>query len=88
MAAGADEQVRVALCEQDCAKTVAVLLETAQPELVHRALVWVTEVASAPESEEVIAKPAQHLNKHNFNQSRRCRYRSQLRTKPLEQLSF
>jgi hypothetical protein len=61
MAAGADERVCQTLCELDCAKTICALLESEQPELVHRALVWITEMASAPENEEIRAQCATHL---------------------------
>lgn len=61
MAAGADEAVCKTLCELDCAKTICALLETAKPELVHRALVWVNEMASAPEDAAVRVQCATHL---------------------------
>jgi hypothetical protein len=61
MAAGADERVCQTLCELDCAKTICALLESEQPELVHRALVWITEMTSAPENDEVRAQCATQL---------------------------
>jgi hypothetical protein len=61
MAAGVDDQVCVALCEQNCAKTLVALLETAKPELVHRALVWITEMVSAPQDEQMRLRCGTHL---------------------------
>jgi hypothetical protein len=60
-AAGADDDVCRAMCEQDCAKTIAALLESEKPELVHRALVWITEMVTASEDASLRAQCAVHL---------------------------
>lgn len=47
--AAGDAEVGKALCEQDCAKTVVAMLESMQNELVHRALILISELVSANE---------------------------------------
>lgn len=61
MAAGADVEVGQALVKLDVARTLVTLLESAKPELVHRALVIIQELASAPEDPEICRLNAVHL---------------------------
>jgi len=61
MAVSADPAVGQALVKLDVARTIVSLLESCQPELVHRALVLVTELATAAEEVEVNKSNAVHL---------------------------
>jgi hypothetical protein len=60
-AAGADDDVCRTMCEHNCARTIGALLESEKPELVHRALVWITEMVTASEDASLRAQCAVHL---------------------------
>lgn len=59
--AAGDPEVGKALCEQDCAKTVVALLESMQNELVHRALILISELVTAPEDADLCRSNGVHL---------------------------
>ena len=61
MATGADVEVGQALVKLDVARTLVTLLESSKPELVHRALVIITELASAAEDSEICRANSVHL---------------------------
>ena len=61
VACGVDEEVCKVMCELDCVKTIVTVLESVQPQLVHRALVWIKEMATAPGDTAVRALCAKHL---------------------------
>ena len=72
VAAGADAEVCSALVSLDCARTLTALLESAKPELVHRALVWITEMVVTYELEGEATEEERQLQQKDTELRRRC----------------